>query len=129
MGYTRESEKPGAGRDAKSWTLACALVVVFAFGADALAQTTPSVPGVLLVTAPMVSPATAWSFYGIATNHTTASWLPATTPEYTALARSLSHNGQLGGGRVHPERLRPCPQQHAIEFHFGLAKGGRGVLT
>jgi RHS repeat-associated protein len=110
--------------------LVCALAVALAaVGPKALASGAPKLPAVQLVTAPMVSPAAAWTFYGTATTHTVGPGAWTTTPpEYVALARSLSQNGRLSATAFTQNVFDYVRNNIAIEFHFGLAKGGRGAL-
>jgi RHS repeat-associated protein len=114
-------------------TLACAVALMFAaVGPNVLAspQLGNPVPGVRQVTAPMVSPAAAWTFYGTAATHTVGPGAWTTTPpEFTALARSLSRNGQLSATAFTQNVFDYVRNNIAIEFHFGLAKGGRGALV
>lgn len=85
-------------------------------------------PAANLVSTPLVSPGTAWTFYGTGTTHTNglAAWsqLP---PEMEALARTL------GKGRATPDVYSKNVFEYVrnnieTEFRFGLSKGGRGAL-
>ncbi len=85
-------------------------------------------PAVKLLTAPLVSPSSAWSFYGSSTTHTTgaAAWT-TTPPQIKALARSL------GAGRYSNDQYAQNVFDYVrnnidTEFRFGLAKGGLGAL-
>lgn len=94
------------------------------------AQTTPPIAGVQLATAPMVAPATAWSFYGSGTAHTVgaAAWA-GTPPELTALARSLGAGRSGVTAAQYSQNVYDYIRNNiAIEFHFGLAKGARSAL-
>lgn len=85
-------------------------------------------PAVKLMSAPLVSPTTAWSLYGGDTTHTSglAAW-SGSPPEIKALARTL------GAGREVPDQYAHNVLDYVrnnidVEFRFGLGKGGRGAL-
>jgi RHS repeat-associated protein len=81
-----------------------------------------------LQTAPLVTPTSAWTFYGSATTHTTGVAAPTTTPaEITELARAL------GSGRYTNDAYALTVYEYIrnnieTEFRFGLSKGARGAL-
>jgi len=100
---------------------ACAIVM-----AGAAAAQTP--PAMKLVTAPLVTPSAAWSYYGGGTTHSNgvAAWSDY-TPEIKALARTL------GAGRVSADAYAVNVDNYvlnniAVEYRFGLGKGARGAL-
>lgn len=90
-------------------------------------------PVTKLDTTDIVSPATAWSYYGSATTHTTGISLASTVPpEIKALARAL-----LGTRNVSNPTDATAFTQNVFdyvrnnintEFRYGLSKGGRGAL-
>jgi len=96
---------------------------------EAKAQST-TLPSVQLITAPMVTPATAWSSsgYGVATTHTNgaAAWA-SPPPEIVAQARALGA-GRLTAPQFTLNTFDYVRNNIATEFRFGLAKGGRGAL-
>ena len=86
------------------------------------------IPAVKLMTAPVVAPASAWSYYGSSSTHTNgiAAW-PSYAPEIAPLARSL------GAGRLDANSYALNVRDYirnniAVEYRFGLGKGARGAL-
>ena len=86
------------------------------------------VPSVKLDTAPLVMPTAAWSYYGTGTTHTTgAAATGVTPPEIVELARGLgasTYTPTVYASHVF-EYIR---NNIAVEFRFGLGKGGYGAL-
>ncbi len=90
-------------------------------------------PVTKLDTTDLVSPSTAWAFYGGGTTHTTGISLATTaSPEIKALTRAL-----LGTRNVANPTDAAAFTQNVFdyvrnnintEFHYGLSKGGRGAL-
>lgn len=121
-------------RGGRTFGLILAATLILLSG-RAPAQTTNAVPGIQLVTAPLVTPTSAWTFYGSAATHTTgvAAW-SGTPPEIAALARSMGCPGPTTAScRVTPTQFTQNVFDYlrnnvATEFHFGLAKGARGAL-
>jgi hypothetical protein len=101
------------------------LIITLGWATVGFAQEPPSVK---LLTAPLVSPAAAFSFYGTSTGHTAGAAAPTTQPpEITELARAL------GAGRYTPAQYALTVYEYvrnniATEFRFGLSKGARGAL-
>lgn len=90
-------------------------------------------PAVNLVTAPLVTPANAWTYYGSATTHTIglAAW-STTPPEIQAMATSLGA-ARYAAGTITAAEYSQYVYDYvrnsiAVEFRFGLGKGGRGAL-
>ena len=90
-------------------------------------------PAVNLVTAPLVSPSAAWTYYGTSTAHTAglAAW-GTTPPEIQAMAVSLGATryalGQITAAQYTQYVYDYVRNSIAVEFRFGLGKGGRGAL-
>jgi RHS repeat-associated protein len=89
-------------------------------------------PSVSRITAPLVTPLTAWSFY-TSTAHTTgiAAWSGA-PPEIAALARTLGAQS-LAAGKITAVQYAQNVYSYVrnnieMEFRFGLGKGARGAL-
>ena len=85
-------------------------------------------PVVKLVTAPMMAPSAAWTFYGSTTTHSAgvAAWT-STPPEISALARGLGAN-RLSAAPFTQNVFDYVRNNIATEFRFGLSKGARGAL-
>jgi YD repeat-containing protein len=76
----------------------------------------------------LVSPSTAWSYYGTATAHTNGLASTATrAPEIRALARALSRDGALTGDAFAQRVADYVRKNIETEFRFGLGKGARGA--
>jgi YD repeat-containing protein len=76
----------------------------------------------------LVSPSTAWSYYGTATAHTNGLAYSATrAPEIRALARALSRGGALTGDAFAQRAADYVRKNIETEFRFGLGKGARGA--
>ncbi len=108
-------------------------------GAAALQAVNAAPPATKLITAPLVTPTNAWTYFGTGTTRTTsgAAW-NAASPEIALLARSL------GANRISSTAPQPAgtmsPTQYTrnvfdyvrnsidTEFRFGLSKGARGAL-
>lgn len=90
-------------------------------------------PALNLATAAMVSPPTAWGYYGTGTLHTNsiAAW-SSQPPEITAAARSLGADrlakGQITAAQFGQNVFDYVRNNIAMEFRFGLGKGARGAL-
>jgi hypothetical protein len=109
---------------------------MFVAGAFASSPCYADPPGVRALTAPLVSPSTALSWYqGQGTTHTTggAAWSGG-APEIVALARSLGADRiQTGPAPItatqYTENVFNYVRNNIeIEFTFGLSKGARGAL-
>lgn len=76
----------------------------------------------------LVTPATAWAYYGTATTHTNGlASTAARPPEIKALARALSRDGALTGDAF-AQRVEDYVRRNIeVEFRFGLGKGARGA--
>src|SRR5271169_6556999 len=90
-------------------------------------------PAVNLVTAPLVAPSAAWTYYGSGTTHTTglAAW-STTPPEIQAMAISLG-SARYAAGKLTALQYTQNVFDYVrnsinVEFRFGLGKGGRGAL-
>lgn len=94
---------------------------------------TAGTPAVNLLTAPLVDPGTAWSYYGSAASHTNglAAW-SMTPPEIAAVARTLGADrvatNQVSADQYTQNVFEYVRNNIAVEFRFGLGKGGRGAL-
>ena len=90
-------------------------------------------PAVNLVTAPLVAPTDAWTYYGTSTTHTVglAAW-STTPPEIQAMATSLGAARYTAGTITATQYTQNVfdyvRNSIAVEFRFGLGKGGRGAL-
>jgi RHS repeat-associated protein len=107
--------------------LPAALLVALGWAGAASAN-----PFQLLDTGPLVTPSSAWTFYGSATTHTNgySSWSqqPADmAPELTAQARALGAN-RLSTGQFTQNVADYVRNNIAVEYRFGLGKGARGAL-
>ena len=121
--------RPGGDATKFARVFACGLAgLLAALGSAALAQTAPPVPAVQLVTAPLANPASLAAYYGTGTTHTAgaAAWT-TTPPEIVAEARALGA-GRLSSPAFAQNVYNYVRNNIATEFHFGLAKGGRGAL-
>ena len=128
----------GAQAGALRAALLAALSLMFV-GTVGRAYASP--PSVNLVTAPLVSPVTAFGGgcvnglppagqYGNCTTHTVgvAAWPSGQhAPEITALARTLGW-GRYSGTQYAQNVFDYVRNNIAIEFRFGLSKGARGAL-
>ena len=87
------------------------------------------VPSVKLDTAPLVTPTCAWSYYGTSATHTTgAAATGITPPEIVELARGLG--AQTYSPTVYASHVFEYIRNNiAVEFRFGLGKGGYGALV
>lgn len=88
-----------------------------------------------VVTAALVSPSSAWTYYGSGTTHTTGIAAPTSTPpEIKALAKTLGADRiGTGAGQVTTAEFTRNVYDYvrnniAVEFRFGLGKGARGAL-
>jgi len=94
-----------------------------------------AMPTVRMVEAPLISPDQISSLYGSATTHTAGptAWT-TTAPDMAATARALGAQrvGAANGGLTadqYADRVAAYVRNNiAIEFRFGLGKGGRGAL-
>jgi len=86
-------------------------------------------PAVSRITAPMVTPAAALTYYGSATTRTAdPSWAPA-SPEIAALARALGAGRSTVSAAQYAQNVYDYIRNNiATEFRFGLGKGARGAL-
>jgi len=94
-------------------------------------------PSIRLLSAPLVTPTDAWTYYGTSTTHTNgvAAWSPR-SPEVKNLARGLG--AELVS--LQPTASQITASQYAdrvfdyvrnnvdVEFRFGLSKGARGAI-
>ena len=89
----------------------------------------PAPPAVRQMSAPMVTPANAWSHYGSSTTHTAdPSWAPA-TPEIGLVATSLgAGRSNVTSDQFVRNAYAYVRNNIATEFRFGLGKGARGAL-
>jgi RHS repeat-associated protein len=93
----------------------------------------PTKPAVSLVTAPLISPSAALSYYGTSTTHTVglAAW-STVPPEIQAMAVSLGSiryaSGQISATQYTQFVFDYIRNSINVEFRFGLGKGGRGAL-
>ncbi len=94
--------------------------------APASAQSGPASSN--LVSAPLVTPANAWTFYGSSTTHSdsSAAWTQS-PPEIAALARSLGAN-RLPAVQYTQNVFDYVRNNIAVEFRFELGKGARGAV-
>lgn len=104
-------------------------------GLGLAAQARAQAPETRLVSAAAISPADAWTFYGSATAHTNGlAASPQPAAEVKALARSLgadrigSAPGQLSSAEFTRNVFDYVRNNIAVEFRFGLGKGGLGAL-
>jgi RHS repeat-associated protein len=99
-------------------------------GMSALAGNTwaADLPSVKLVTATLVTPAQAWTYYGATTTHTAGpeAW-PQAAPEVVALSRALGA-GRLSAGDYSQNVFDHVRNNIDVEYRFGLGKGARGAL-
>ncbi len=111
-------------------TIARARVVFFVVSlvvpSAALADALPP-PAVNLLSAPAISPADAWTYYGSSTTHTNGIAASIAAPEISELARTL------GAGRLTATQYAQNIDDYIrnnidVEFRFGLGKGGRGAI-
>jgi RHS repeat-associated protein len=90
-------------------------------------------PSVKLQTSALVTPSAAWSYFGSATTHTMGVAATGTTaPEIVELANALSQGGASGSctqGCYAQMVYQYVRNNIAMEFRFGLGKGGRGALV
>jgi RHS repeat-associated protein len=110
----------------RSWTQPAILLLAFSFVAGPAMADLPSVK---MLTAPLVTPQNAITFYNTQsmTPTTGVAALPAVAPEIQELARSL------GASLYSPTDYATHVYEYvrnnvAVEFRFGLSKGGRGAL-
>jgi YD repeat-containing protein len=112
----------------KKWPVLLAAVAASLF---APMQANAELPSVKLLTAPLVTPANAWTYYGSGTTHTAGSigWTSTTRPsEIKELARALSQGGTVTGD-VYAAAVADYVRKNVeTEFRFGLSKGARGAL-
>lgn len=100
------------------------LIGTVAWAAAAFAEP----PSVKLVTAPLVSPASAWSFYGSSTTHTVGAAAPTSPPsEVTELARALGA-GRYTAGNYALAVYEYIRNNIQMDFRFGSSKGARGAV-
>jgi RHS repeat-associated protein len=86
-------------------------------------------PSVKLQTSSLVSPQQAWAYFTTATTHTSGlAATGATAPEIVELANSLRQGGACTGACYASEVYQYVRNNIAVEFRFGLGKGGRGAL-
>jgi RHS repeat-associated protein len=120
---------------AVSWRLALAACAALLSASTAAAVEQPATK---LISAPLVTPTAAWTYYGAGTTHTEglAAWKengsPVNAPEIRAQARSL------GAERLAASQITAAEYAQAVfdyvynnvgvEHRFGLGKGGRGAL-
>src|SRR5215469_9183216 len=114
--YSGEITVSGFNRDLSRALALLALTMLTTLQATRASADPPSVK---LVTAPLVTPAVAWSYYGTSTTHTVGAAAPTTTPpEITELARAL------GAGRYSTSVYSLAVYEYirnniAIDFRFG----------
>lgn len=112
-------------------TILCAIILALSDLSGRAHGQTAQMPAVKLVTAPMVSPSAAWTFYGTNTTHTVgvyAATLTRQPAEIRALAQSLGAT-RLSATAYSQNVLDYIRQNIAVEFRFGLSKGARGALV
>jgi RHS repeat-associated protein len=86
-------------------------------------------PSVKLQTVPLVSPAQAWNHFPTASTHTPGvAATPTVAPEIAELANALSQGGACTGSCYAAQVYQYVRNNIAVEFRFGLGKGGRGAL-
>ena len=99
----------------------------------ALASATPAhadAPTTKRLVGALVTPATAWAYYGAATTHTNGlASTAARAPVIKALARSLSRDGTLTGDAFAQRVADYVRRNIEVEFRFGLGKGARGAAA
>ena len=109
-------------------TIALAITAIIALISGAARAELPSVK---LMTGPLISPSSAWSYYGSGTTHTVGpiGWMSSTRPaEIKELARALSRGGALTGD-AHAAAVADYVRDNIeTEFSFGLSKGAHGGL-
>ncbi|KRA66168.1 hypothetical protein ASD79_02485 [Caulobacter sp. Root655] len=118
-------------RRAKLLPIVAASVAAMVGGPAAYA----ALPAVKLLTAPLVTPADAWNYYGGAEAHSDGvlAWTTP-PPEIKAMARSLGASRLTAGlGQIDTDQYASNIAAYVrnnikTEFRFGLAKGGRGAL-
>jgi len=91
------------------------------------------VPAMNLLTAPLVTPANAWTYYGTATTHTAgvSAWAQR-PPEIQNLASGLGAE-LIPGGQITADQYTARVFDYVrnnidVEFRFGLGKGARGAI-
>ena len=116
------------GARSHRFQLIAAALVGLGFSSVAGMAHTQSAPANTLETAPLVTPTTALQHYGPSTSHTNgvAAWA-ASPPEIQALARALGAN-RLSATQYTQNVFDYVRNNIAVEFRFGLGKGGRGAL-
>jgi hypothetical protein len=95
-------------------------------------QAAQAVPAVNLLSAPLVTPSDAWTYYGSATTHSTTAvgWTSADRPaEIRELARALSRGGAVTGAAFASRATEYVRNNIETEFGFGLSKGAVGALV
>lgn len=107
------------------------LLALLILGSASLAHA--GTPAVSLVTAPLVTPSSAWTYYGTPTTHTVglAAW-STTPPEIQAMATSLGAARYTAGlitATEYTQYVYDYVRNNInVEFRFGLGKGARGAL-
>jgi RHS repeat-associated protein len=86
-------------------------------------------PSVKLQTAPLVSFQQAWNYFGPGVTHTPGLASTGTVaPEIIALASAFNQGGACTGNCYATQVYQYVRNNIAVEFRFGLSKGGRGAL-
>lgn len=99
--------------------------------ASATSPLKAELPAVKLMTAPLVAPSAAWTYYGSGTTHTTGTtgWTSANRPaEIKELARALGRSGAITGDAYAAAVADYVRDNIQTEFRFGLSKGARGAI-
>src|ERR1700722_730055 len=114
---------PGLAAVAGRATASFAVALLWLLSGPAFAQTV-TLPAMNVLSAPLVSPSAAVTFYGSATTHTNSlagvSGFSGYGPEIVETARALKNNPDLIYEFVH--------NQIEVEFAFGVRKGPLGTL-
>ncbi|MGI8841764.1 MAG: hypothetical protein ACR2F8_13440 [Caulobacteraceae bacterium] len=95
-----------------------ALLALVGWARPGAALTTPTLPSVKILTAPLISPTAAQAFYGTASAHTVSFGGGVAPPEIVETARALKNDPDLIFDFVH--------NQVEVEYAFGLRKGRSG---
>jgi len=106
------------------WLTWCALLIG-ALTSAAHAE----LPSVKWQTAPLVTPPQAWSHFSTDPTHTKGvAAMPAAAPEIVELSNALSQGGACINSCYASLVYQYVRNNIAMEFRFGLGKGGRGAL-
>src|SRR6185312_11131050 len=124
----RVKSEGGAVRKSNLLALILRLTAGLIIGACLVRPAAADAPTNNLISAPLVSPTAAWTYYGGATTHSNsvAAWTQ-TPPELAALSRSLGAN-RLSAAVYTQNVFDYVRNNIQTEFRFGLGKGARGAL-